>query len=740
MIGLPLQNRQLAKAVLLVFVIAILALFSGGRATASGDGQVPASGAGVQLMQAAQQQGSVRLLVRLRTDYRPEGAMGSLSAWWQRYQIARAQDSVLARLPQNSVTASHRFEHIPVLAVEVNPAGLAELETDPDVLDIQQDVAVPPSLAESVPLVGADSAWSAGFDGAGWAVAVLDSGVDASHPALSGKVIDEACFSGAWAPSQSLCPNGQNQQIGSGAGINCSTSIYGCDHGTHVAGIAVGNGNPAGVAKGGSLIPVQIFSEFSGADCATYGLPSPCALTWTTDQLSALDWVYGLRTTYNIAAVNLSIGGATGYISSCDSDSRAPAFSNLRSVGIAPVVAAGNNGFVDQLTAPACISSAVSVGASTSPDSSGGADKVAGYSNVSPLLSLFAPGSTITSSVPGGGYETWNGTSMAAPHVAGAFAILREKDGSSSADILLSALTSTGVTVTDTRPGGTVSKPRIQIDAALALLGPTATATNTYTPSATATATPTDTATATPTPTATSTATSTPTFTATASDTPTDVPTTVPSATPSSTPPPTETPGPTPTPIFGDVPATYWAYDEINALYVAGYVAGCSADPLLYCPDRILNRAESAVFVLRGQYGAIADPPYASPPTPTFTDVASSFWGYGWIESLWQDGFTAGCNTNPLEYCPGRQHTRAEGSVFFLRIKNGVGYDPPPPSGLFADVTASDWYAGWVEAAYNQGLLPACNADPLEFCPNDLLDRAWAAYMMVQAKGGLPLP
>ena len=190
---------------------------------------------------------------------------------------------------------------------------------------------------------------------------------------------------------------------------------------------------------------------------------------------------------------------------------------------------------------------------------------------------------------------------------------------------------------------------------------------------------------------------------------------------------------------FADVLPTHWAYPEIEAIYQAGYVVGCVADPRQYCPDRILNRAESAVFVLRGQYGAIADPPHSPPGTPTFSDVASSFWGYGWIESLWTDGFTAGCSTDPLQYCPDRQHTRAEGSVFFLRILNGVDYEPPAPTGLFDDVDLGAWYAGWAEAAYNEGLLPACASGPLRFCPEDELDRAWAAYMMVQAKGGLPL-
>jgi len=188
------------------------------------------------------------------------------------------------------------------------------------------------------------------------------------------------------------------------------------------------------------------------------------------------------------------------------------------------------------------------------------------------------------------------------------------------------------------------------------------------------------------------------------------------------------------TPSFGDVPTSYWAYPYIETLYRAGYVAGCSTSPRLYCPTNNLSRAESSVFVLRGNYGAIPSPPYSPPATPSFADVNPAFWGYGWIESLYRDGFTAGCNLSPLMYCPGSTHTRAEGSVFFLRIKNGVGYTPPTPDYIFSDVAPTAWYAAWVEAAYNEGLLPACSTTPLQFCPDNPLDRSWAAYMMVQAK------
>jgi hypothetical protein len=187
-------------------------------------------------------------------------------------------------------------------------------------------------------------------------------------------------------------------------------------------------------------------------------------------------------------------------------------------------------------------------------------------------------------------------------------------------------------------------------------------------------------------------------------------------------------------PTFMDVPTTHWAYDAIEALYQAGYVAGCSEDPLLYCPESILTRAESAVFVERGILGADTLPD--QPAQQTFADVPLEEWFAKWANALWDDGYTSGCGTDPLTYCPLQDHTRAEGSVFFLRMMHGIDYVPPDPAGLFADVPAEAWYADWAEAAFNAGIIPACETEPeLRFCPDDPLDRAMAAYMMVQAKG-----
>jgi hypothetical protein len=198
--------------------------------------------------------------------------------------------------------------------------------------------------------------------------------------------------------------------------------------------------------------------------------------------------------------------------------------------------------------------------------------------------------------------------------------------------------------------------------------------------------------------------------------------------------PPPPTPTPTPDPTFSDVPFDHWAHEYIEVLYQGGYVSGCNTEPLMYCPEGTLNRAESAVFIGRGVHGAAHTPP--SPSSQIFEDVALSEWFAKWTTALFEEQFTAGCGTNPLVYCPLQGHTRAEGSVFFLRMLHGTEYVPPEPSGIFADVSSGMWYADWVEAAYQAGLIPACETgSQLKFCPDDSLDRAMAAFMMVQAKG-----
>ncbi len=187
-------------------------------------------------------------------------------------------------------------------------------------------------------------------------------------------------------------------------------------------------------------------------------------------------------------------------------------------------------------------------------------------------------------------------------------------------------------------------------------------------------------------------------------------------------------------PTFVDVPFDHPYYDYVELLYRRGYVVGCNLEPLMYCPERIMNRAESAVFVERGIHAADYDPP--DPTVVVFTDVVLDAWYADWVHGLWDDGYTAGCSADPLQYCPERLHTRAEGCVFYLRMMYGKDYQPPEtPKGYFKDVDTNMWYAKWVDACWEAGIAEPCATQPdLLFCPDDGLTRAVAAYMMVKAK------
>jgi hypothetical protein len=188
---------------------------------------------------------------------------------------------------------------------------------------------------------------------------------------------------------------------------------------------------------------------------------------------------------------------------------------------------------------------------------------------------------------------------------------------------------------------------------------------------------------------------------------------------------------------FADVPPDHWAYDDIETLYQDGFIAGCSSEPLRYCPEQAMTRAESAVFIVRGVHGGGYLPD--QPDHAVFNDVPLGEWFAKWSHRLWEDGYTAGCTTTPLGFCPLAAHTRAEATAFFIRMLKGKDYLPSEPTEqIYEDVPLGIWYSKWVAAAHREGLLQDCE-DPENrmdnlFRPEQDLTRAEAACMMVRAK------
>jgi hypothetical protein len=189
---------------------------------------------------------------------------------------------------------------------------------------------------------------------------------------------------------------------------------------------------------------------------------------------------------------------------------------------------------------------------------------------------------------------------------------------------------------------------------------------------------------------------------------------------------------------FSDVPTSHPFYEDIEILYANGLTAGCVTSPPKFCPDQIMDRAQSAVFMLRGSLGVTYEPPVT--PSHIFADNwVPGPWAEKWAEGMYLEGLTAGCTASGfLKFCPWDLTPREQAAIFGLRLKYGNAYSPPPATGtLFADMTNTSYYATkWAEQAYIDGLIPACGMSggkPM-FCPQELVSRGLGAYIIVRAK------
>ena len=403
--------------------------------------------------------GVVRVLVLLNEPIVAEVASPrgeGFDAIRSRY-LANLQHRFVANTAPLGLRAVRGFSHLPLVLAEVPVERLVDVAGDPLVRAIQLDRPVYAQRAEGGALIRANQLLSQGGTGNGVGVAVVDSGIDITHPEFS-------------APGK-ITAGGDYTDAG-GDGTNDDNG-----HGTACAGIVAGSSG--GMAPQAHLWALKVLNaEGSGSD---------------SQIIAALNDIYANRTNFGgVRVVSMSIGSSDVWEGPCDTDAPAyvAAMQQLVDAGIVIFVSSGNGGCANGVSMPSCVSAAISVGAvydanvgpqpgegmvfvgSCIPEEQGGcqdastaADKITCYSNSSSRLDILAPSECATTPQAGGGYKTcFGGTSAACPYAAGVAAQLLTLRGSATPAQLKTAMSTTGAAITDSRNGIT----RRRIDAVAA--------------------------------------------------------------------------------------------------------------------------------------------------------------------------------------------------------------------------------------------------------------------------------
>ena len=442
-----------------IAVIAILRVQADVRAVQARSGERPGAAVVRTLRETAT--GAQRGLIGQLQAAERAGSAGSITGLWitdavsfsARPDVIRA----IAQRPDVAVVAADGTIQAPLAAKTTAATGGAE-----------------PNVA----LVGAPDLWALGFRGDGTTVAILDTGVDATHPDLAAQYRGG---SGAW-----FDPYGQH-----------ATPVDLNGHGTESAGVAVGRsagGSAIGVAPNASWIAAKIFND-SGTATST---AIHQAFQWVLDP----DANPATDDAPDVVNDSWTLGTP-----GCSLDFE-PDLAALVAADITPVFAAGNYGPGTATSpSPANNPDAFSVGAVTLTDSiaasSSRGPTSCGRSTAATYPAVVAPGVNVRSSDLYGTYTTVSGTSIAAPHVSGALALLRQAVPTATGASARAALQATARDLGTAGPDNSFGSGRLDVLAAYQLLagsgpGPTPTPAPTPTPTPTPTPNPSPTATASP--------------------------------------------------------------------------------------------------------------------------------------------------------------------------------------------------------------------------------------------------
>ena len=316
------------------------------------------------------------------------------------------KDQSLSILDESDdINITHDYESINAVAGEITVEGLADLLKDENVQAIKSDKILSIMLSDTASLINATYAWSNQINGTnitgnGHSVCVLDTGADYTNPALQGRIIAQQCYCDLMG---GCCPN---------AGTVENNSMDDNGHGTHVTGIIISNDTTyRGIAYGANVVSVKVCNE--GGSCQE------------SDAIKGIEYCTKNASLYNITAISISIGGG-GFSSYCDSYSptMTAAINNAVKAGLIVSIASGNNGYLYNITWPACVRNATAVTSSDKLD-----NVAASYAKRNALVDLIAPGGTSSNRIISTGltgFESKSGTSMAAPHVSAAAILIKQ--------------------------------------------------------------------------------------------------------------------------------------------------------------------------------------------------------------------------------------------------------------------------------------------------------------------------